>query len=207
MWAGHPQHFTTWSGTSQYVDLLTRLRDSTKTDPADPGAPYVPLVTVDLMVALYSIFVLLRPTVYQSVTPLVPGIHVNNVSGDGPTGDYVSFYYDDGDYSFYPLADYPDPPGCPTQPFGCPTPLRELGAFASDVGHEVESTYDFKLLDAGAVGPQGDVVVDAADTSPSATAINVAGLHRHPPADRRRPHPHERLDQGHGEGPSGPGGT
>ncbi len=179
VWAGHPQHFTTWSGTSQYVDLLTRLRDSTKTDPADPGAPYVPLVTVDLMVALYSIFVLLRPTVYQSVTPLVPGVHVNNVTGDGPTGDYVSFYYDDGDYSFYPLSDYPDPPGCPTQPFGCPTPLRELGAFASDVGHEVESTYDFTLLDAGEVGshsvPLGDVTVDAANTSPSATHINIVG--------------------------------
>ena len=57
----------------------------------------------------------------------------------------------------------------------CPTPHRELGAFAQTGAHEVESTYNFILLDAGAIGPTGDVTVDAFDPSAGATVINIIG--------------------------------
>src|SRR5262249_24555416 len=54
-------------------------------------------------------------------------------------------------------------------------PNFELGAFAkSDASdHEVEATYNLLILDTGTTGPQGDVVLDAANTSGSATIINV----------------------------------
>ena len=69
-------------------------------------------------------------------------------------------------------GDYPSP-FCPSHGSGCPHPLRQLGAFADDSETPVASTYDFVILEAGAVGPQGDVVLDAADPSPGATVINI----------------------------------
>ena len=167
-WAAHPVFLTTFSGTSQFIDLLTRLRDETLTDPN--VSHVVPTVTINDMVALDSIFVLLRPTVYQSDAPLVPGIEVDNATGPGPHSlpsppgvFYVTFYYPDGTFCYYPNGQ-------------CPSPHRELGAFATDVGaHEVESTYNFLLLDAGANGPLGDVTVNAFDPSPGATVINIIG--------------------------------
>ena len=143
--------------------MLTRLRDSTLTDPS--VSHVVPTVTINSLVALDSIFVLLRPTIYQSDAPLVPGIEVDNASGPGPHSppNYVSFYYNDGDHCYYPNGQ-------------CPSPHRELGAFATDTGaHEVASTYNFLLLEAGAVGPTGDVTVNAFDPSPGATVINIIG--------------------------------
>src|SRR5262249_35564974 len=77
---------------------------------------------------------------------------------------YKSFYHPDGAHCFYPNN-------------LCNTGLkRELGAFAdfdsSDIHNprdtkgsgdsEITSTYNFIILDAGATGPQGDVVLDAA---------------------------------------------
>ena len=166
VWANHPQELTTYSGTTTYLDLLTRLRNSLLTDPDTSNV--VPVVDILSMVALDSIYVLLRPTIYQSDTPLVPGINVDNPSGPGPSSPpyYVTFYHPDGTRCDYPAGT------------GCPTPHRELGAFATDTGaHEVDSTYDFKILDAGATAPvnHGDVTVDAADPSPSATRINIIG--------------------------------
>ena len=104
-------------------------------------------------------------------------------AGSGPTGDFVSFYPPDepnnGSYSYYPAANYL--PGTCTNhgpaPPSCPTPFFELGAFAQNDAsdHEVESTYNFLILDAGggSSGVLGDVTVDAANPSPGATTINV----------------------------------
>src|SRR5262249_27386409 len=58
VWVAHPEDFTTFSGTDQYIDLLTRLRDSSLTDPNVSSV--VPVIPIDHMVALNSIFVLLR---------------------------------------------------------------------------------------------------------------------------------------------------
>src|SRR6185503_4679511 len=89
------------------------------------------------------------------------------------------FYHPDNMFSYYPAGNYPAP-GCashgPAPPATmCPFPNYELGAFAKNDAsdHEVESTYNFLILDAGATGPQGDVVVDAANTSPTAEVINI----------------------------------
>ncbi|HEX4526566.1 MAG TPA: hypothetical protein VH108_07475, partial [Gaiellaceae bacterium] len=180
VWASHPQVMTTVSGTSTFVDLKTLLRDSTLTDPAGCTTT-CPVIDIKSMVAGDSIYVLLYPTLFQSVTTHVTGIHVVNTVGSGPTGDFISFYHPDepnaGSYSYYPAANYL--PGTCTNhgpaPPSCPTPFYELGAFAQDdpSDHEVESTYNFKILDAGATGSQGDVVLDSADTSPTSTIINI----------------------------------
>ena len=81
VWAFHPQEFTSSSGTNTFVDLKTILRDSTLADPA--VSLVVPVIPIDHLVAGDSIFVLLQPTIYQSDSPLVPGIEVVNPSGPG----------------------------------------------------------------------------------------------------------------------------
>ena len=159
VWAAHPEDFTTFSGTSQYIDLLTRLRDSTLTDPS--VSHVVPVISIDHLVALDSIFVLLRPTVWEVTSPLVPGIEVDNPTGTHSPPFFVTFYHPDGSFCYYPNGQ-------------CPTPHFEPGAFATGE-HEVESTYNFTLLEAGAVGPTGDVTVDAFNPSPGATVINIIG--------------------------------
>src|SRR5436190_2074055 len=129
---------------------MARLRNSTS---APVGTP---MTEIKSMVALGSIFVLLRPTVYQTHPPGVDGVHVDN-TGPGPSGDYKTFYHDDT-----VRCDYPT---------GCPNPKKELGAFADDADTPVDATYDFKLLEAGANGPLGDITVDAADPN-ATTRIN-----------------------------------
>ncbi|MFZ1879461.1 MAG: hypothetical protein WAU41_04785, partial [Gaiellaceae bacterium] len=71
---------------------------------------------------------------------------------------YVTFYYPDFTRCYYPT--------------GCPNPKYELGAFANDAETEVASTYNFIIVDVGATGPQGDVVLDAADPF-GTTPINI----------------------------------
>ena len=128
----------------------------------------VPVVDILSMVALDSIYVLLRPTIYQSDTPLVPGINVDNPSGPGPSSPpyYVTFYHPDGTRCDYPAGT------------GCPTPHRKTAPSRPTPGRTRSTpAYDFKILDAGATAPvnHGDVTVDAADPSPSATRINIIG--------------------------------
>src|SRR5262249_32637445 len=139
-------------------------------------------IDVKSMVAGDSIFVLLQPTLYQPDAPDIPGIKVqvdpDNASGAPnsapPKPYYRTFFHPDGAHCYYPGG-------------VCTGLKRELGAFAAfDPSHphaaqdtvggnnvEVESTYNFKILDVGATGSQGDVVLDAADPSPSATVINI----------------------------------
>src|SRR5581483_6045315 len=165
VWAAHPEEFTSFSGTSTYVDLKTLLRDS---DSAPVGTPVIPIKS---MVAGDSIYVLLQPTVYQTHAPAVPGINVQVTPDAGPFSSppyYVTFFHPDGFRCDYPAGS------------GCPTPHRELGAFADDAEKLVDSTYDFRILDAGADGPQGDVTLDAADPF-GTTVINIQAyidLHR-----------------------------
>ena len=83
-WAGHDEDITTSSGGSQYLDLLTRLRD-----PAIPTPTPVYDIPIDHLVAGDSIFVLLQATIYQVSSPPVPGIQVNS-TGPSPTGTYVT---------------------------------------------------------------------------------------------------------------------
>ena len=159
-WASHPPVLTTYSGTNTYVDLKTLLRNSISA-PAS-----VPVIEIESMVALDSIYVVLRGTVYQTEPPEVPGINVQ-VNPDGGSYSsppyYVTFFHPDGF-----RCDYPNPS------VNCPTPYRELGAFATDAEKPYESTYDFQILDAGGnLAARGDVTVDAYDSSPSATRINI----------------------------------
>ena len=158
VWAAHPEELTTYSGTSStYIDLKTLLRDS---DSPPVGATAIPIKS---MFAGDSIYVRLQPTVYQLHAPAIPGINVVvNPDGGSFTSPpyYVTFFHPDGFRCDYPAGS------------GCPTPHRELGAFADDAETAVASTYDFRILDAGTTGPQGDVTLDAAFPS-GPTVINI----------------------------------
>ncbi|MFL6033492.1 MAG: hypothetical protein ACJ74I_00290, partial [Gaiellaceae bacterium] len=168
VWANHPQELTTYSGTNTYLDLKTILRDSLLPNPLVT----TPVIAIKSMVALDSIFVLLQPTTIQRMSPDVPGIDVQVVPDPSSLSSppyYKTFFHPDGFRCDYPT--------------GCPNPKRELGAYATDAETPVASTYNFLILDAGggSAGVLGDVTVDAANTAPGATTINVIAyvdLHR-----------------------------
>ena len=100
---------------------------------------------------------------------------------------YVDFYYPDCTRCYYPT--------------GCPNPQRELGAFATDAetrGREHLQLHDpRRRRDAGRRATSS---LDAADTVAERDADQHHRLHRPPPAERRHPHPHERLHHRHREG-------
>ena len=187
VWANHPQELTTFSGTNTYLDLKTILRDSTLPNPLVT----TPVIAIKSMVALDSIFVLLQATTIQRMSPDVPGIDVQVVPDPSSLSSppyYTTFFHPDGFRCDYPT--------------GCPNPKRELGAYPTDAETAVASTYNFLILDAGGGSPGvlGDVTVDAANTSPERDDDQRHRLHRPAPAERRRPHPHDRLHHRHGEG-------
>ena len=158
VWADHPQVVTTYSGTNTFIDFRTLLRDSTLNDPA--VSLMVPLIDIMSMLALDSLYVLLYATLYQSVTTAVPGIKVINTAGSGrtaTTSPSTTRRTNAGSYQYYPASTILLAAMLVARSGSARTPnSRARGVRKDDPSdHPVESTYNFKILDAGTVGRKG----------------------------------------------------
>jgi Ca2+-binding RTX toxin-like protein len=160
-YAAHPVEFSVTAGVDAYLDLRTWVRDPSGPDLTQAAtAPYV--VTIDSLVAGNDLDVLLRATLYGPARAALPGVAVHAFDSPDPSGTYWTFYW-------------PDNPSCPSGTTNTQC-LFDAGAVGDPGSTAVKSTYDFATLDSGSSTANGSVVVAAADTSPTATRINVIGL-------------------------------
>ena len=159
VWAGHPPELTTYSGTNTYVDLKTLLRDST-------SAPVsAPTIAIKSMVALDSVYVVLRATIYQTGRRRSSG----STCRSRPTEARSRARRTTTSSSTRTAS------AATTRTRRSTARRRTASSARSRPTREAfESTYDFKLLDVGGnLATRGDVTIDAFDSSPGATRINV----------------------------------
>ena len=149
------QRFTVTSPENIWLDVKGRLRD--------PGV--VPVesyrIIIDAVVSGDVTDILLRASVDETGgSGLSTGILVKWPGAAPAAGQpYTSFYRPDG-----------------------ATPNRDVGAFGAGPGTEIESTYDIRAVDAfgnrtlPGIVSQSNIIVAAANSSPSATLIHVFGI-------------------------------